>query len=228
MSETNRTDPTITAREFRESDGTADWPVVADGATAFYPTDSYASSARLVQAIAELDGIDDGHVDIDVRSGGVTVRLLTKSLQWYGMSRRDLELARAISAAAAALGLKADTSVVQSVAPIVVGAVDIPKVMPFWKALLGYVERPDSPAEDLVDPRDRGPGVWFEQVEDPASGRPRMHVAVWVPYEQAQARVDATIAAGGTVIFDEYAPAWWTLADPEGNEADIATIMHRD
>ncbi|NJD29617.1 MAG: Pterin-4-alpha-carbinolamine dehydratase [Chloroflexi bacterium] len=227
MSDTIHTD-TITVGEFRESAGMADWPVVADGATAFFPTHSYATSSRLVQAICELDGIDDGHADIDVRSGGVTVRLLTKSADGYGMSRRDLELARAISGAAAALGLRADPSVVQTVAPIVVGAVDIPKILPFWKALLGYVERPDSPAEDIVDPRDRGPGVWFEQVEDPASGRPRMHVAVWVPYEQAEARVQAAVAAGGKIIFDEYAPAWWTLADAEGNEADIATPMHRD
>jgi 4a-hydroxytetrahydrobiopterin dehydratase len=55
-----------------------------------------------------------------------------------------------------------------------------------------------------------------------------MHLAVWVPYEQAAARMAAAIAAGGTVIFDKYAPAWWTLADPEGNEADISTSMSRD
>jgi 4a-hydroxytetrahydrobiopterin dehydratase len=38
----------------------------------------------------------------------------------------------------------------------------------------------------------------------------------------------AAVAAGGTVIFDEYAPSWWTLADPEGNEADTATTTGRD
>lgn len=219
---------TITVREFRQSEGTADWPVLADGATTFFPTDSFATSARLLVALGELEGIDDGHVDVDVRATGVTVRLLTRSAEWYGMSHRDVELARQISAAAAALGLHADPSDVQTVAPIVVGAVDVPRVMPFWQALLGYVARPDSPDEDLVDPRDRGPGIWFERVEDPESGRPRMHVAVWVPYENAQARVEAAIAAGGRVVFDEYAPAWWTLADPEGNEADVATTMHRD
>jgi hypothetical protein len=29
-------------------------------------------------------------------------------------------------------------------------------------------------------------------------------------------------------VRDDYAPAWWTLADAAGNEADIATTMHRD
>ncbi len=93
---------------------------------------------------------------------------------------------------------------------------------------MGYIQRPDSPDEDLVDPRGIGPGIWFEQVEQAVVGRNRMHIAVWLPYEQAEARLAAAIAAGGRVIYDEYAPAWWTLADPEGNEADIATIMYRD
>jgi 4a-hydroxytetrahydrobiopterin dehydratase len=30
------------------------------------------------------------------------------------------------------------------------------------------------------------------------------------------------------VAFDRYAPSWWTLADAEGNEAEIATWMGRD
>jgi 4a-hydroxytetrahydrobiopterin dehydratase len=114
---------------------------------------------------------------------------------------------------------------VQSVDPIVVGAVDIQRVMPFWQALMGYERRADSPDEDLVDPRRRGPGIWFEQIEEASSGRNRMHLAVWVPFQQAEARVAAAVAAGGTVIYDRLAPAWWTLADPEGNEADVSTSM---
>jgi hypothetical protein len=33
----------------------------------------------------------------------------------------------------------------------------------------------------------------------------------------------AAIAAGGRLVTDVHAPSWWTLADPEGNEADVAT-----
>ena len=54
-----------------------------------------------------------------------------------------------------------------------------------------------------------------------------MHVAVWVPYANAQARVDAALAAGGALVYDEAAPSWWTLADPAGNEADVATTKGR-
>ena len=55
-----------------------------------------------------------------------------------------------------------------------------------------------------------------------------IHVAIWVPYDQAEARVAAAIAAGGRLVRDDFAPAWWTLADAAGNEADIATTMQRD
>ena len=30
------------------------------------------------------------------------------------------------------------------------------------------------------------------------------------------------------VVRDEFAPSWWTLADPAGNEADISTVRGRD
>jgi 4a-hydroxytetrahydrobiopterin dehydratase len=228
MTDTKPALETITATEFRAAEGVGDWPVLGDGATTFFRTDSLATSAKLVQAISEIPGIEQLRPDIDVRPGGVTVRLIVFTDAWAGMTREHVELARRISAAAERLGLRADPSDVQAVQPIVVGATDIKKVMPFWKALMGYDQRADSPDEDIVDPRGRGPGIWFEHLQDPTDGRPRMHVAVWVPLEQAQARVDAAIAAGGRLIFDKYAPAWWTLADPEGNEADVATTVGRD
>ena len=40
--------------------------------------------------------------------------------------------------------------------------------------------------------------------------------------------MQAALAAGGRMVRDEFAPAWWTLADPAGNEADIATLQQRD
>ena len=108
---------------------------------------------------------------------------------------------------------------------VIPGALDTRKVMPFWRAVLGYEPRPDSPEEDLVDPQDRGPGFWFERMTEPrGDGGGAIHLAVWVPYEQARSRIDAALAAGGRLVRDEFAPAWWTLADPAGNEVDIATI----
>ena len=54
------------------------------------------------------------------------------------------------------------------------------------------------------------------------SSRPR------VTREVAEARVAAALAAGGRLVRDDRAPAWWTLADAAGNEIDIATTHSRD
>jgi 4a-hydroxytetrahydrobiopterin dehydratase len=158
----------------------------------------------------------------------VTVRLLTKNDDYWGMSQRDVELARQISAIARDQGLSADPSAVQTFL-VVPGAPNIAEVMPFWRAVLGYEPRRDSPDEDLVDPLDLGPGFWFEQMEHPRpDGGGAIHLAVWVPHDQAEARVQAALAAGGRMVRDEFAPSWWTLADLAGNEADIATTMNRE
>jgi 4a-hydroxytetrahydrobiopterin dehydratase len=85
----------------------------------------------------------------------VTVRLITITDDDYGLSERDLELARQISAVARELGLAADPSAVQTV-QVSSDALVGPEVLPFWRAVLGYEYRGDSPDEDLVDPRGRG------------------------------------------------------------------------
>ncbi len=219
------TDP-ITMRQFHVSEGVEDWRAVGEGACAHFRTGSFAAGARLVRAISELAGLEDHHPDIDLRSGSVTVRLITITHDYCGLSRRDLELARQISAVARKLGVPADPSAVQTV-QVTIDALVIPEVKPFWRAVLGYRDREDSP-EDLVDPRGRGASFWFQRIDAPDAERNRIHIDVWVPPDQAQARIAAAIAAGGRLVTDEYAPAWWTLADPEGNLADVATATGRD
>jgi 4a-hydroxytetrahydrobiopterin dehydratase len=45
--------------------------------------------------------------------------------------------------------------------------------------------------------------------------------------DRAGARIAAVLAAGGTLASDAMAPSWWVLADPEGNEACVATWRSR-
>jgi 4a-hydroxytetrahydrobiopterin dehydratase len=219
----------ITPGQFHAAEGTADWRVLGEGAHAFFRTRSLAESAKLIDAIGALPGVDtEGNVpEIDVRKGGVTVRLLTKAADGYGMSTRDVERASAISAAARNLGLSADPSVVRSFL-VIPGARSGADVMPFWEAALGYIRRPDSPEEDLVDPEDRLPGFWFEDMQElRGDGGGAIHVALWLPYELAEARVAAALGAGGRLVRDR-SPMWWTLADSAGNEIDISTVQGRD
>jgi 4a-hydroxytetrahydrobiopterin dehydratase len=218
----------ISPKQFRELEGVEDWRVLGDGANAYFRTGSLAAGARLVQAISALPGVDDLQPDVDVRHEGVTVRMVAFIEGYGGMLRSHVELARKISEAARKLGFSADPSAVQSLL-VIPGAPAIAEVMPFWRALLGYEPRRDSPAEDLVDPGNRGVPFWFEQMKKPRpDGGGAIHLAVWVPYEQAEARIAAALAAGGRMVRDEFAPSWWTLADAAGNEADIATTKGRD
>ena len=217
----------ITPNQFHEAEGVEDWRLTSEGATTFFRTRSFAESARFVQAISALPGVEDHRPGVDIRGDGVTVHMITYTGDYFGLSRDDAELARQISEAARKLGLAGDPSAVQSLL-LIPGATDIAKVMPFWRAALGYEPRGDSPDTDLVDPHDRGPAFWFEQMNEPrGDGGGAIHVAIWVPYEQAEARVAAALAAGGHLVRDEFAPAWWTLADAAGNEADIATTKGR-
>jgi 4a-hydroxytetrahydrobiopterin dehydratase len=217
----------ITPRQFHEADGVEDWRVVGDGACAYFRTGSFGAGARLVQAISELPGVGDHHPDVDMRYEGVTVRVITITNGAWGMSGRDIELARQISAVAREQGVPADPTAVQTV-QVTIDALVSADVMPFWRAVLGYEYRSDSPDEDLIDPRWRGPSIWFQRMDAPRPQRNRMHFDVWVPHDQAEARVAAALAAGGHLVSDEHAPQWWTLADAEGNEADVSTWMSRD
>lgn len=123
------------------------------------------------------------------------------------------------------LGFPADPTAVQNV-QVTIDALVGPEVMPFWRAVLGYADRGDSP-EDLIDPRGRGPLFWFQQMDTPRPQRNRIHIDVWVPHDQAEVRIAAAVAAGGHLVTDEYAPSWWVLADAEGNEACVGTWLDR-
>jgi 4a-hydroxytetrahydrobiopterin dehydratase len=217
----------MTPSEFHASDGLADWRVLGDGAYAFFPTSSFAASVELVRAIGAIAGIGEHPPAVDVRHDGVTVRLVTVTDDSYGMSAADADVARAISAAARDRGLGSDPTALQNLL-VIPGAPAGTDVMPFWRAILGYEPRPDSPDEDLVDPHDRAPAFWFEAMDEPrGNGGGAIHVAVWVPHDQAEQRLAAARAAGGRIVHDA-APRWWTLVDPAGNEADVATVTGRD
>ena len=217
----------ISPRQFQESTGVEDWRVLGDGAFAFFATGSLEESAGFVQAIGRLEAIDDHPPAIDIRPGGVTLKVVTLADDWAGVTERDVELARRISLVARDLGLAADPSAVQHLL-VVPGAPDTAAILPFWQAILGYEPRPDSPDEDLVDPRRRDVSFWFEQMREARpGGTGAIHLAVWVPAEQAEARVAAALAAGGRMVRDANAPDWWTLADAAGNEVDVSTALGR-
>jgi 4a-hydroxytetrahydrobiopterin dehydratase len=202
----------VTPRRFHE----VDWRIVRNDASTHFRTGSFAKGLTLVDAIGRLAEDTDRDPDVDLRPESVTVRL--RSGGDGRLSELDVVLAQQISAAARDLDVPIDLTGLQSV-QVAIDALVIADVLPFWRAVLGYRAIDDA---DLVDPLFRGPPIWFQQMDAPRPQRNRIHIDVYVPHDQAEARVAAALAAGGHVVSDANAPDWWTLADAEGNEVDVA------
>jgi 4a-hydroxytetrahydrobiopterin dehydratase len=98
----------ISPQEFNEAGGVDDWRVVSDAAWAYFKTGSFRAGVALVDVIGDLADAANHHPDIDLRYPRVVVRLVTHDVG--GLSSRDVELARQISAAARDLGVTADPS----------------------------------------------------------------------------------------------------------------------
>jgi 4a-hydroxytetrahydrobiopterin dehydratase len=209
----------VVGTQFHEAEGVEDWRVVYNGAKTFFATGSFEKGVALVDAIAKIATAAGHHPDIDLRYNGVVVRVWTYSIG--RLTDLDIALARQISAAARELDIPADPSKVQTI-QIAIDAMAISEVLPFWKAVLGYSQSGD---EDIEDPLWHSPNVWFQQMDAPRPQRNRFHIDISLPRDQADERIAAALAAGGHIVSDAHAPDWWTLADSEGNEVDIAPWM---
>jgi 4a-hydroxytetrahydrobiopterin dehydratase len=205
-------------------------------------TGSLPLAADVAARAAAVAGAQ-GHLRLDVRADRVLLSLQTAAISW--VTPLDVELARKISTVVDELRLELASGVgagvevasgvgagARAVQVIEVGidAMDIGAVRPFWKAVLGYVDEPGrgGPQGGLVDPLGQGPAVWFQQMDAPRPQRNRIHFDVSVPHDEAHRRIAAAVAAGGTLINDAEAPAFWVLADPEGNEACVTTWQGRE
>jgi 4a-hydroxytetrahydrobiopterin dehydratase len=210
--------------DFHAARGVDDWRVIMGGAHAFYRTASLRESADFLAAIAAVPPVVAPITrmpDVDIRPAGVFLRLGSTRTR---VDEHDVSTARAISAAARERGLTPDPARLQRLAIAVAHPGDV-DLDPFWRAILGYEKVGDV---DLQDPDDRLPDVWFLELEPGLPRRRRLHLDVGLPHDQAPARVAAALAAGGRLIDDSHAPAWWTLADAQGHYVDIATWQERD
>lgn len=190
---------------------------------------SLAAGAELTERVlARCVSADEAAVRFDLLPDAVLITIEPPNRQ---LTDREVDLARAISAAASDLGARTVSEVSGSVPWVVQGvefaidAMDIDAVRPFWRAVLGYVDAPDG---SLYDPGHRGFAVWFQQMDELRTQRNRIHFDVVVPHDRAQERIAATLSAGGTLVSDTQAPAFWVLADVEGNEVCVCTWQGRD
>ena len=211
----------VTPAEIAADETLADWRVLVRALHADFVAPGFSAGAALVQAVAEAADAAGHHPDLDLRyPGRVHVALTTHAID--DLSDADVTLARTISALAAAAGATPEPTAVQTV-EIGIDTMDADRIRPFWTALLGYRERNG----ELVDPRGTGPTMWFQQMDEPRTDRDRLHLDVIVPHDEADARVQAALAAGGRLVSDAFARAWWIVADADGNEACVCTWEDR-
>lgn len=211
----------VTPDEFATLDGLADWRVVVGTVGATFRAGSYTGAAALVSAITDAAERLEHHPDIDVRYPD-RVRVIVTTHATGGLTTLDVDLAREVSALAAAAGATSEATAVQAV-EMAIDTMDANRIRPFWAAVLGYREIGGY----LVDPLRVGPSLWFQQMDEPRTERSRFHVDISVAHDIAEARIAAALAAGGTLVSDAFARSWWILADADGNEACICTWHDR-
>ena len=204
--------------------GLADWRWLLGRLHARFATGDFATGLALADRIGAAAQEADHHPDLDLRYPFLAVTL--SSHDAAGVTDRDLRLARRISEIAAELGVPAEPEQIRAL-ELALDTVDHTAVAPFWRAVLGYADSPVHGDGEVVDPDGRLTTLWFQPTEAHEVPRQRFHLDVVVPPEQAAGRIDAALAAGGTLVTDEFAPAFWVLADAEGNKVCVCTSEGR-
>jgi 4a-hydroxytetrahydrobiopterin dehydratase len=198
--------------------GLSDWRSISNALHTRFTTGDFATGLRLVNLIGGAAEAANHHPDLDLRYRHLNVRLFSHDA--FGITGRDIALAREISVLAADAGIDAAPSDV-AVLELALDTPDFAAIKPFWQVVLGYQANPD--ADDEVRNDDAGmPTMWF-QVSGSEEPRQRFHLDIRVPREVAEERVAAAIAAGGRLIDDSEAPNFVVLADADGNKVCVCT-----
>jgi 4a-hydroxytetrahydrobiopterin dehydratase len=105
---------------------------------------------------------------------------------------------------------------------------DEAEIRPFWAALLAYDTLVAWGELQLRDATGRRASIWFQPTEAHDVPRQRWHLDLRIPPEVVEDRIAAAIEAGGELVDDTGAPAFWVLADPQGNRACLTTWQGRE
>lgn len=215
---------TLTGRQIAETapDG---WANLLGGLQTRIHTADFGTGLAFVNAVGAAAERIGHHPDLDLRYSHVDIRLTSHDAG--GITDRDIQLAQAISELAKEAGLATHCDSVSRI-ELALDSPALQSVRPFWGAALAMdALPPPAPHDELRDRFGTTPVIWFQ---DSGSDEPRQrwHLDVWVSPDQVESRMQAAVDAGGTVVSDAEAPAFWVLADPEGNRMCLCTWQDRD
>lgn len=189
---------------------------------AHYRTPDFASALALAQSIGAAADEIDHHPDLHVGWGYVEVWVSSHDVG--GITSRDLRLAEHVAQIAVQHGAKADPHRLV-VVELGLDTAQADDVAPFWAAMLGW--EIDEASGELAAPPYTAPTLWWQKTEAHETPRQRWHLDVWVPADLAQQRVEAAVAAGGTLVDESRAPSFWVLEDAQGNRGCICSVAER-
>jgi 4a-hydroxytetrahydrobiopterin dehydratase len=200
-----------------------DWRSIHEALETRFHTGDFARGLKLVTDIGRVAEELNHHPDLDLRYSHLNVRLMSHDV--WAKTARDVELARRISALAAAMGVTADPLAVSRL-EIGLDTWDADEIKPFWLAVLGLRRHPRF-TNDLIDADGNLATLWLQHCERHAEPKQRFHLDLRVPPEIADERIEAGIAAGGTLVSEEKKPRFVVLADPQGNKVCVCTRVGR-
>ena len=204
--------------------GLTDWRKLAQALHARFLTGDFATGLRFVMAVSEAAEAANHHPDVTLTYPHVDLKLISHDAG--ALTQRDIDLARRISEIAQDQGVAADPHAVAEPMAGFDTADLAAAVGPFWAALLtGSTDALHG--SDVVDPKGRVPLLWFQDTDHHRTPRQRFHVDLWLPHDIAEERIEAAVAAGGTVVDNDNAPSFVVLADPEGNRTCVCTSLDR-
>jgi 4a-hydroxytetrahydrobiopterin dehydratase len=219
-------DPTQKLRypQVLAEDGLDDWRFFLLKLHARFKTGSFTKGLELVTRITEAAEAANHHPDVVLTYPQVDVDLFSHDVG--GVTSRDVDLARTISAIARELGIESAPREVSTL-ELALDVPDADEVRPFWAAVLGYDTRGTWP--EVFDKGGRNNTLWFQKAPD-ATGevQQRFHLDIVVPREVAEERIQAALDAGGTLVSTDAVPAFWILADAHGNKVCVCTADGRE
>ncbi len=217
--------------------GLTDWRKLGQGLHARFAIRDFRAGVQFLAAVGEAGDAAGHQPEVRMGTGFVDLKLISDDaiyrddtgtqhqVEW--VTQQDVDLARRVSEIAAEQSLVADPGSITAI-ELALDTANAATLAPVWAALLtggGEAQGRGTIGDDVRDATGRVPILWFQETDAHAPPRQRFHIDVQVPYDVAEQRIAAAVAAGAVIVDDSRAPRTTVIADPDGNKACVGTFQ---